>query len=421
MKVIVHKITAGKRGKSKRSGDYAPAAGRVSYLCQRGKIPLGGCWVKDGRGKIDIKATADFMMIYHHGGDKKTLHYVISADGHGVLNPKKSNDIAQTFCTKFFPDTPFISGFDPGGKKSKRTGKAHPDHIHVVVLASNGKRSHNVTPAMLSKMQKPEEWCPFLGIKSGKSGVILSRLTAANKLASMTPTEREKFSVRKNKHGETISYQIDGKRVRASKVLEVEKLNRKKTMPEKERSIIFPKIKLPPIRPEGMALYYEAIGQPWKIKTMGDNTIGLHKSKKPPTSTVNSSQEKEQGKDKTMNSIKTSTPVQKTPPLGVFQGIYESPFGRDLRTCQIIFTKQEFEKLLQVAQEYDDFQMICALVCRCATSELALVCLAIAGVGAIAQAALTRFLRLNPKMEPMDRFKVIHAEPEVDDFTPGLN
>ena len=103
-------------------------------------------------------------------------------------------------------------------------------HLHLVVCNSDGERTLNFSPSVLSKMQEMESWTGGI-LETGKRGAILAKLTTAKQLKEMTYEQihdhikRGSITVgRCNRKGEITSIIFNGRRVRLSTVQRVASL-----------------------------------------------------------------------------------------------------------------------------------------------------------------------------------------------------
>ena len=216
MKAIVHII-------AKR--DNALPVRRVGYLAN--KKTLIGPWV----GK-DVVLNSELLMSDHHGRGRKTRHLVVSLERGADLPDDQFATVAQRFMSAFAPSSEWRGAVDRNTKSP---------HLHLVIAnwgydnnsensnpaKSNGGRTLNFSPHVLTRMQNVAEWSGGI-LDNGKRGAVLEKLTTAKQLVTMNYEQIhhaiEQGSIkpsRINSKNEITSVIIGGKRVRLSTVQRV--------------------------------------------------------------------------------------------------------------------------------------------------------------------------------------------------------
>ena len=204
MKAIVHTV--------KRD---ASAVRRVGYLAN--KKELVGDWI--GR---EVLFNAESLLLDHHGKGRKTRHFVISLERDCDIATERLAEVAERFMATFAPASAWLGAVD-------RNTRAV--HLHLVVCNSDGERTLNFSPSVLSKMQEMETWTGGI-LETGKRGAVLAKLTTAAQIKSMTyeqihdAIERGIITVgRRNRKSEIVTSIIfNGRRVRLSTVQRVASL-----------------------------------------------------------------------------------------------------------------------------------------------------------------------------------------------------
>ena len=203
MRAIIHTV--------KRDG---PVKKRVAYLAN--KSVLIGDWVGN-----DVTFNSERLMEGHHGKGRKTRHIILSLEQGGDLPDTLFATAAERFMATFAPQSAWLGAVDRNTKSV---------HLHLLLCNSDGERTLNLSPSVLSKMQEVESWTGGI-LETGKRGAILSKLTTAAQIKSMTyeqihdAIERGSITVgRCNRKGEITSIIFNGRRVRLSTVQRVASL-----------------------------------------------------------------------------------------------------------------------------------------------------------------------------------------------------
>jgi len=197
MKAIVHAV--------KRD---AAAVRRVGYLAN--KQELVGDWIGN-----EVLFNADSLLFDHHGKGRQTRHFVISLERDCDISTERLAEVAERFMATFAPASAWLGAVD-------RNTRAV--HLHLVVCNSDGERTLNFSPSILSKMQEMESWTGGI-LETGKRGAILAKLTTATQIKSMT-YEQIRTAIetgtltasRRNKNGLVTSVFFGGRHVRLSTV-----------------------------------------------------------------------------------------------------------------------------------------------------------------------------------------------------------
>ena len=204
MRAIIHTV--------KRDG---PVKKRVAYLAN--KSVLIGDWVGN-----DVTFNSERLMEGHHGKGRKTRHIILSLEQGGDLPDTLFATAAERFMATFAPQSAWLGAVDRNTKSV---------HLHLLLCNSDGERTLNLSPSVLSKMQEVESWTGGI-LETGKRGAILAKLTTAAQIKSMsyeqirTELERGNLAVgRRNKFGDITSVVLGGRRVRLSTVQRVASLS----------------------------------------------------------------------------------------------------------------------------------------------------------------------------------------------------
>lgn len=188
---------------------------RVSYLAKKGA--LVGPWI----GK-DIRLNTENLICNHHGRGRKTRHIVISLEKGADLEDSLFEKVAERFVGTFAPGSNWLAAIDRVKNKCS--------HMHLVLanVDETGTRTLRFGPAQLRLMQEVNLWSGGL-IESGKRGAILSRLTAAQKIAELSHTEiineikngRIQIARCSKRSKEITSVFYEGRRIRLSTIQRV--------------------------------------------------------------------------------------------------------------------------------------------------------------------------------------------------------
>ena len=185
---------------------------RVGYLAN--KAVLVGDWIGN-----DIAFNAEALLFDHHGGrGRKTRHVILSLERDADMGDERLTEVAENFMFTFAPSSAWLGAID---RNTRAT------HVHIVLSNSDGERTLNFSPAVLTRMQDVAAWSNGI-LQAGKRGAVLSKLSTAQQLETMTHEEiqdavrRGEIQVgRCNRRGEITSVIFQGRRVRLSTVQRV--------------------------------------------------------------------------------------------------------------------------------------------------------------------------------------------------------